>query len=163
MNRQVPINLLEINENWFDLSCTCIKRSAHVYNFLKLVSGVRQGGAMSPCLFAIFIDDIVTKLKSLGLGCNTILTCTSIFLYAYDIMLISPSVSMLQTMLHLCEFELLDLDMSHNVKCRSACALAPVLAKLNQCQNSLCSSLSANRVASELLLLRIQLSVLAQH
>ena len=37
------------------------------------------------------------------------------------------------------------------------------LAKLNQCQNSLCSSLSANRVASELSLLRTQLSALAQH
>ena len=65
---------------------------------------------MTPCLFAIFIDGIVT-----GLGCNTILTCTSIFLYADDIMLNSPSVSMLQTMLHLCESELLDLDMSLNV------------------------------------------------
>ena len=98
MNRQVPVNLLEIIENWFDLSCTCIEWDAHVSNFFKLVSGVRQGGAMFPCLFAIFIDDIVTKLKSLGLDCNTILTCTSIFLYADDIMLISPSVSMLQTM-----------------------------------------------------------------
>ena len=38
-----------------------------------------------------------------------------------------------------------------------------LLAKLNQCQNSMCSSLSANRVASELLLLRTQLSALAQH
>ena len=75
---------------------------------------------MSPCLFAIFIDDIVTKLKSLGLGCNTMLTYTSIFLYADDIMLISSSVSMLQTMLHLCESELLDLDMSLNVK-KSVC------------------------------------------
>ena len=75
---------------------------------------------MFPCLFAIFIDDIVTKLKSLGLYCNTILTCTSIFLYAEDIMLISSSVSMLQTMLHLCESELLDLDMSLNVK-KSVC------------------------------------------
>ena len=37
------------------------------------------------------------------------------------------------------------------------------LAKLNQCQNSLFSSLSANRVASELLLLHTQLSALAQH
>ena len=37
------------------------------------------------------------------------------------------------------------------------------LAKLYQCQNSLCSSLSANRVASELLWLRTQLSALAQH
>ena len=75
---------------------------------------------MFPCLFAIFIDDIVTKLKSLGLGCNTVLTCTSIFLYGDDIMVISPSVSILQTMLHLCESELLDLDMSLNVK-KSVC------------------------------------------
>ena len=66
------------------------------------------------------IYDIITKLKSLGLGCNTILTCTSIFLYADDIMLISPSVSILQTMLHLCESELLDLDMSRHVK-KSVC------------------------------------------
>ena len=75
---------------------------------------------MSPCLFAIFIDDIVTKLKSLGFRYNTILTYTSICLFADDIMLISPSVSMLQTILHLCEAELLDLDMSLNVK-KSVC------------------------------------------
>ena len=35
-------------------------------------------------------------------------------------MLISPSVIMLQAMLHLCESELLDLDMSLNVK-KSVC------------------------------------------
>ena len=70
-------------------------------------------------------DKIIRSLKD-GLDCNTILTCTSIFLYADDIMLISPSVSVLQTMLHLCESELLDLDMSLNVKSRSACALVPV-------------------------------------
>ena len=33
MNRQVPINLLLIIENWFDLSCTCIKWGAHVSIF----------------------------------------------------------------------------------------------------------------------------------
>ena len=36
------------------------------------------------------------------------------------------------------------------------------LAKLIQCQNSLCSSLSANRVSIELLLLLTQLNVLVQ-
>ena len=82
----MPINLLQIIEFWFDLSCTCIKWGAHVSHFFKLVFGVRQGRAMSPCLFAIFIDDIVTKLNTRGLGCNTILTSTSIFLYADDIM-----------------------------------------------------------------------------
>ena len=33
LNSQVPINLLLIIENWFDLSCTCIKWGAHVFNF----------------------------------------------------------------------------------------------------------------------------------
>ena len=121
----MPINLLKIIENWFDLSYACIQLDAHVSNFFKLVSGVRQGGAMSPYPFAMFIDDIVSKLKSLRLGCNIILTCTSIFLYADDIMIISPSVSMLQTMLHLCKSELLDLYMSPNVKIRFASAFPP--------------------------------------
>ena len=48
MNRQVPINLFEIMEKLFDLSCTCIKRGSHVSMFFKLAAGVRQGRAMSP-------------------------------------------------------------------------------------------------------------------
>ena len=66
--------------------------------------------------FAIFIDDSATQLKSLGLDCHSILTCTNIVLFADDIMLSFLSVSMLQTMLHLCQSELLHLDMSLNVK-----------------------------------------------
>ena len=73
---------------------------------------MRQGGAMLR-LFAIFIDDIATKFKSNRLSCNTILTCSSIFIYAeniINIMLITHSVTMIQTMLQLRESELLDLD-----------------------------------------------------
>ena len=62
---------------------------------------------MSPCLFAIFIDDIVTKLKSLGLGCNTIITCTSIFLYSWRYYVNFPLCHH-AVMLHICESELLD-------------------------------------------------------
>jgi len=42
---------------------------------------VRQGGVLSPVLFAIFIDSVVDKVKSTGLGCYFFSVCVSIFLY----------------------------------------------------------------------------------
>ena len=103
-----------LNESRFDSSCTCIKSGAHAN------SGVGQDGAMSPCLLATFIDDIVTKLKLLELDCNTILKCTSIFLYANNIMLI-PTLSACSKLCHTCgDSKLLDLDMSLNKK-KSVC------------------------------------------
>jgi len=46
--------------------------------------------------------------------------CVSIFLYADDILLIAPSVSSLQTLVDICETELMNVDMSINVK-KSVC------------------------------------------
>jgi len=42
--------------------------------------------------------------------------CVCIFVYADDILLIAPSVSSLQTFVHICETELMNVDMSINVK-----------------------------------------------
>jgi len=51
---------------------------------------------LSPCLFGIFIDDLV-KLLKLGLvdkansGCRIAACCAATFLYANDIILLAPS------------------------------------------------------------------------
>ena len=63
MNRNFPLQLLTIMETWFRISKTCVKWDGHVSEFFTLISGVRQGGVLSPALFAIFIDDIVLKVK----------------------------------------------------------------------------------------------------
>jgi len=47
-----------------------------------------------------------------------------IVLYADDILLISPSVCMLEKLVRICEYELDQIDMVINVKNRAACALA---------------------------------------
>jgi len=48
-----------------------------------------------------------------------------IVLYADDILLISPSVCMLEKLVQICDFELDQIDMAINVKKnRAACALA---------------------------------------
>jgi len=52
--------------------------------------------------------------------CPLSTVCVSVFLYADDILLIVPSVSGLQTLVNICETELINIDMSINPK-KSVC------------------------------------------
>jgi Reverse transcriptase (RNA-dependent DNA polymerase) len=88
--------------------------------FFKLTAGVRQGGILSPFLFAIFIDGLVNKIKDANIDCYVSTVCVSILLYADDILLIAPSVTGLQTLVNICETELINIDMSINAK-KSVC------------------------------------------
>ena len=81
----------------------------HITHFFKVFAGVRQGGALSPCLFEIYVDYVVKKIYNSGLGCNLSFICTSVFLCADDIVLLSTSVHALQAMLVICEQELLSM------------------------------------------------------
>jgi Reverse transcriptase (RNA-dependent DNA polymerase) len=79
---------------------------------------VRQCGILSPLLFSLATDSIVYKIKSANAGCYRSTICCSIFLYADDILLLSPTVTGLQVLLSVCEKELVYLDMRINVKNR---------------------------------------------
>jgi len=74
--------------------------------------GVRQGSVLSPLLFAIYLDDLP--------DINSIVHRSFVVLYADDVLLIAPSVTELQRLLHLCEKELMWLDMHINEK-KSCC------------------------------------------
>ena len=74
---QVGEVILQILERWFDISINCVKCGNHVSIFIALKAGVLQGGTISPCLFAIFIDEIATKFKRLSRFCNSKYVCTN--------------------------------------------------------------------------------------
>ena len=79
MARNVPVLLLKLVERWFSLASTCVKWGGHVTHFFKVFAGVIQGGAPSPCLFTIYVDEVVKKIYKSGLGCNLSFLCTSVF------------------------------------------------------------------------------------
>jgi Reverse transcriptase (RNA-dependent DNA polymerase)/Endonuclease/Exonuclease/phosphatase family len=120
MDRKVPNALLATLEYWFNIGFSCVKWG-NVYSDVVLFKcGVRQGGVLSPYLFAVFIDDIVKRIMESRVGCCIGIIPISIILYADDILLLAPSVSSLQHLLLICENYLDEWDMALNPQ-KSAC------------------------------------------
>ena len=66
MARNFPVLLLRLVERWFSLASTCVKLGGHITHFFIVFAGVRQGGALSSCLFAIYVNDVVKKIYNSG-------------------------------------------------------------------------------------------------
>jgi len=73
------------------------------------------GGVLSACLFAVYVDGLVSHVKLCRFGCYIRSTGISILLYADDILLLPPppSISALHLLLSVCVKRL---DMSINVR-----------------------------------------------
>ena len=140
MSVHVDISVLE---NWLSMCMSCVKWGSAFSYFYEMKCGVRQGGVLSPFLFAIFIDDLVQLIDAANIGCKTGGSC--IFLYADDIILLAPSAQALQSLVDICELELKRLDMAINAS-KSACMRFGPRYK-STCANVTVSGLKINWVA----------------
>ena len=120
MDRKCPIVFINILDCWYEKNYASVKWGACYSPFVKLLTGTRQGGITSPYLFAVYIDDVITKLQKSALGCHIYNVCFNAFVYADDILLASISIMDLQRMIDICKDELDWLDMSMNIK-KSMC------------------------------------------
>ena len=75
---------------------------------------MRQGAVLSPMLFTVYVDDILSNLKKSGLGCHVNEVYVGCLMYADDLLLLSCSLSMLQKMLHVCKEEMEQICMNFN-------------------------------------------------
>ena len=68
-----------------------------------LKNGVKQGGVLSPFLFSIYINPLIKMMHNSRKGCYIGKTPANIFIYADDIVLLSPTVTSMKYMIELCE------------------------------------------------------------
>ena len=80
----------------------CIKWGEFNSMYFKVSNGVRQGGVLSPKLFAIYIDDLSQDLAICKSGCYINEQCMNHVMYADDICLLAPSAIGLQRLLDVC-------------------------------------------------------------
>ena len=63
-----------------------------------VMNGVKQGGVLSPILFAVYTDGLLLRLQESGIGCHMGGHYAGATAYADDITLISPSMTGLRKM-----------------------------------------------------------------
>ena len=109
-----PKSFIDLLLDWFSKCISCVRWNGILSSPFVLYAGVRQGGLLSPALFAMYIDKLIQLLKSSGFGCRYNGTYIGCLCYADDIILISHSVTVMQNMLDLCDVFSADLDVRFN-------------------------------------------------
>ena len=66
-------------------------------------NGVKQGGVLSPILLSLYLDQLISLLRHIGMGCHMNGSFTGVFIYADDITLLAPSRASLALMLEQCD------------------------------------------------------------
>lgn len=114
MDRNIHRNLIQLLSKWYNKIFAIVKWNMFLSNSVKISAGVRQGGVLSPYLFAILVDDILIKLKQSKLGCRVRGQLFNAIMYADDLLLMSMSLSDLQSMLDICVQGFRDIGLSIN-------------------------------------------------
>ena len=120
MERKVPKQVILTLLPWYKKNFIKVKWKDSLSDFFHPTAGVRQGGVLSPFLFAIYIEEILNQLREHGKGCKIGKVYLGCILYADDILLISQSVTCMQLMLNICSHVSKYLDLKFNAK-KSAC------------------------------------------
>ena len=98
-----------------------VKWGHTVSNYFTVRNGVKQGGVLSPLLFAIYTDSLLKRLEESGVGCHMGGQFTGALAYADDITLLSPSMSGLRTLSTVCEEYETEFDVTFKGKKVSCC------------------------------------------
>ena len=65
-------------------------------------NGTRQGSVLSPCLFSVYLDDLLKELRQQGIGCHMGGMWVGAAGYADDLILLAPSRTAMQQMIRIC-------------------------------------------------------------
>ena len=81
----------------------CVKWEGCVTESFSVTNGVKQGGVLSPVLFAVYMDELLLRLRGAGVGCRIGHTFVGALCYADDLQLLAPTRHALKAMLLICE------------------------------------------------------------
>ena len=122
INCKMPLIIVQLLIFWYQTQLVCIKWGKSTSDYFSISNGVRQGGILSPKLFALYINNLTNKLIDCKAGCYIDIQCINHVLYADDICLMAPTATAMQCMLDICYNYGLDNDVLFN-PLKSVCML----------------------------------------
>ena len=100
--KQIWVLFVPLLTCWYAKCFAFVHWGNAVSKQFHVLAGVRQGGILSPCLFAIFIDSMIKKLRAADYGAFIGQFYFGCLLYADDIILVCHSITTMQLMLDIC-------------------------------------------------------------
>lgn len=134
MKRHLPKNLIGTLLDWFSKCIVCVRWGGALSFWFAISAGVRQGGCLSPILFAVYMDVLINRLKASKFGCRLAGEFFGCIVYADDVLLLSHSVEAMRHMLTICENFAVDFDVKFNSN-------KSVFMRVGERYNSLCEPL----------------------
>ena len=98
----VPGYYIRFIAHWYANQFVSVQYGEASSSQWKITNGVRQGGILSPALFNIYINDMISEIVSSGIGCRLGLYVANVIAYADDLVLLAPTLSGLQKLINLC-------------------------------------------------------------
>ena len=114
LKRDISPLVLRLLLYMYTSQCLRVKWGHTLSDCFTVKNGVKQGGVLSPILFAIYTDGMLQKLESTGVGCHMGSHFTGALAYADDLTLLSPSISGLKILIEVCEQYARDFDILFN-------------------------------------------------
>ena len=102
MDRNMPKYFINVMSNWFEKGCAYVRWGNAMPSTFSISAGVRQGGLLSPLLFAVYMDVLIIKLRDAGFGCKLAQRYFGCLFYADDIVLLAHSLNAIRKMLSIC-------------------------------------------------------------
>ena len=103
IDRNLPAIVIRVLIYVYEEQQGCVKLLEYKSDMFKIRNGTRQGSVLSPTLFAVYLDDLLVKLRGLGLGCHIGGWWYGAACFADDLFLLAPSRTAAVIMLKTCE------------------------------------------------------------
>ena len=103
LTRGLPVSIVRFLSSWYYAQQKCVRWNSSVSDSFHVSNGVRQGGVLSPMLFAVYVDSLLEMLEASGVGCYSGGCFVGAVCYADDIVLLAPCASALRVMLDICD------------------------------------------------------------
>ena len=127
--RGVSVYFVKFLDNWYTAQEMQVKLRDSVSSPVAVRNGVRQRSVLSPCLFNVYIADLLKELYKCGEGERMSVIFLGCLAYADDITFASPTVKVLQRMLDICNDLTKDHALMFNINNKKSVSISFVKKK----------------------------------
>lgn len=100
---KMDLKIFRVLKSYYENSAIIIQNNDEQSELIRTTIGVKQGGPLSPRLFAMYTEDLIEEIENTNYGITIKDTKIDIIMYADDIILLSNKLEDLERMLSITE------------------------------------------------------------